>query len=167
MSDFKAEINDELIKFYQEIEYKGFSRSKVLDDMRRSGIPKDVLVMMAFATALRGPKRALEFSYGGKTATEWGLNVNIKPGDPGLTLNRICSAIPHSVVALFKHFKIPKRVNCDCPAEYQFPAAAGIKMNPSLRQQHRDFAKKFSSLLPGGSFSETIYEAAVRNEFDA
>jgi hypothetical protein len=165
-TEYKIEINEELVRFFDSIQYQGFSRANVLRDIKNSNIPRDIIIQIAIATALRGPKKASEILYGGKSISAWGVKSSVKPGEVGLSVSRICSAIPHVVVDVFRHFKVPKRIECECPAEYQFPAAAGVKMSKNLRKQHKEFAKKFSELLPNGSFSEVIYESAVRNEFD-
>jgi hypothetical protein len=165
-SEFKFDINEkELIDWFNDYKYKGFDRAETIRLIKQRGIPVKVIAQISFAVALRGPKRCLGLKFGDKTLDQWGIPATVPAGSSGLSAARINFVFPHVARDMLARLKVEKRIQCDCPAELQFPGAAGIRMNKTLRAQHREFSEKYSELI-GGKFNAQIYDAATTREFD-
>jgi hypothetical protein len=81
-----------------------------------------------------------------------------------LTILRFTASIPHWVCFWLFKVDYPKKIeSLSCPGWLQFPGAASLPMSKSVRLQHIEFCKAFSSLLPGGIFNGNIYLTAFMN----
>jgi hypothetical protein len=80
-----------------------------------------------------------------------------------ITILRNTASIPHWCAYYMQKAKVDKKIPVECPAELQFPGAASLPMSKGVRLQHLEFCSRFSALLPGGSFSVTIYLTAMSN----
>jgi len=78
-----------------------------------------------------------------------------------LTILRCTASIPHWCAFYLQKAKVAKKIEDSCPAPLQFPGAASLPMSREVRIQHLNFCVAFSALLPGGSFSLTIYMTAM------
>jgi len=157
--------DDDLTRFYDEYQYKGFDRMKVLVDLRKLvNDPKEV-VQIVIICALRGPKRAAETKLiSGKTISQYRIPASGLKGSLGVSCARISSATADLAAFYLKRMNAPKRLNLDCPAWLQFPAAGSITLPQEFRTQHLEFAKQFSPQI-GGVFNESIYMQMMRNSY--
>jgi len=150
--------------FYSSIKYVGFNKDEILNLMMKSDVPSAAFKNIAIAGALRGPKKAASLTvHGGKSALDYNIVATVGAGNEGLSVSRITSVLSSQVAFILKKIDgLPKRVDCDCPAWLQFPAAAGIKMPDDLRASHIEFSKIFSEMI-GGKFNMVIYEAMANS----
>ena len=158
--------NKELGEIYEAVKFKGFDRnefSKIF--IAKFGLK--VCQEIAFIVALRGPVKSLDLpvkSAGGKTVRRLGIMHSAKGKDP--SPSRICACFADYAAWALKKVDVPKRLSVDCPGWLQFPSAGGIDLPTRLREQHREFAIKFSAAI-GGEFRESIYESQQANAYCA
>jgi hypothetical protein len=80
-----------------------------------------------------------------------------------LTILRCTASVPHWCAFYLQKANVEKKMAEECPAALQFPGAASLPMSKKVRFQHLNFCVAFSALLPGGTFSLTIYMTAMSN----
>jgi hypothetical protein len=147
---------DEFIRIIKSLEYKGFNRERVLNQLF-SIKDRKIIVEIIIAVALRGPQAASKLKLSnGKTTNDMGIPASGHQGDEVLTLNKILSATADLAAYYMKKCNVAKRVQSDLPGWLQFPSAGSIKLPTDLRKLHFEFSQRFSSLI-GGVFQEQIY----------
>lgn len=162
-----TDVSDEVLKsMYESFAYKGFNRDNVLKQMHI--ITKDdkrLFVELVIVVALRGPQAASTIKlYNNKTARDLLIPASGGKGSRGISLNKIQAATADLAAFFLKKLNVPKRLNVDCPAWLQFPAAGSIKMPSAIRAQHIEFSKQFSIKI-GGAFNEDIYNQMEINSY--
>lgn len=85
-----------------------------------------------------------------------------------LTMGRLMATFPEIVAHYMNKHDIPRKLSDDtCPAALQFPAAAGLPMNHTVRLQHMEFSVKFSFLISQDKkFHVQYYKAAFNGQQD-
>jgi len=79
-----------------------------------------------------------------------------------LTVGRALACYPEVACHYLQKHGVAKKIpSHSCPASLQFPAAAGIPMDPEMRAQHISFSVEFSKLI--GSTPAFQYYAAAFN----
>jgi hypothetical protein len=157
--------DEDLYSFYELLRYKGFERNEVLNQLAIRIPDKNVAIQTILVAALQGPVRAAKTKLtNGQTLAEMGIIHSGQKGTKNLSVSRINAATADLAAYYLKKLNVPKRLDHPCPAWLQFPAAGAIKLPEVLRQQHKDFAAKFSVLI-GGIFNEQIYMTMVHNSY--
>jgi hypothetical protein len=155
---------DELKAIYDAVAYKGFNREDVLKQMHLIG-DKRIIIELIIATALRGPQAAGKIRFSnGRTPSDMGIPASGGKGVKTLTLNKISAATADLAAFYLKKLDVPKRSSFDLPGWLQFPTAGSIKMPFNYREQHREFSRRFSTLI-GGVFQEQIYMQMEHNSY--
>jgi hypothetical protein len=157
--------DEDLLSYYEIFKYKGFSRDEVLKQLFDKGLDKSTYIQLILLCAIQGPIRASRTKLlNGKTPMDLGIPASGQKGTTNLSCQRITAATADLAAYLLKRLKVPKRLDISCPGWLQFPAAGSIKMPDDIRQQHIEFAKKFS-LLIGGEFNESIYSTMIATAY--
>ena len=151
---------------YDNFKYVGFNREDLLDDLRKKGFDKKLIVEIIIACAIRGPTKAVELKLSnGKTIREMGVPASGMKSKKGVSCARINAATADLAAYFLKRLDFPKRIpELDCPGWLQFPSAGGIKLPENLRLQHKKFSIEFSQRIRGG-FDESIYQAMTLNAY--
>lgn len=156
---------EELKAFWEAVSYKGFDRQATLKELSATVRDPKIAIQLILVTAIRGPQTASKLKLlNGRTSLEMGIPPSGGKGSKLLTLNKILSASADIAAYYLKSFNAPKRINLDLPGWLQFPSAGSIKLPRELRDLHREFSKKFSTLI-GGVFQEQIYDQMVLNAY--
>ena len=161
------EVDDAFIKQLDEaFSYKGFNRDEVIAQLKTQVQDPNVSIQLIVVTALRGPKAAGGIKLlNGKTPNELGIPSSGGKNQKKLTLSKILAATSDIAAFFLKRMNVPKRiVGSPLPGWLQFPSAGSITLPARLREQHKEFAIQFSSLI-GGEFNENIYEQMVHNSY--
>jgi len=164
-----ADSNYDLTSFIRNIEYQGFDRLFYISHCL-SRMSVSLFCRFAILGAVRGSNftRIVETSedvpQDMQTAfTSLGF-VKTPKKRVDITILRCTASIPHWCAYYLNKAKVDKKIQAsDCPSALQFPGAASLPMSRDVRIKHINFCVAFSSLLPGGSFSMTIYMTAMAN----
>jgi hypothetical protein len=161
-----SQITDSDIQsWYEEYQYKGFNRKKVLSGLMKLVPDIKEAMQIVVVCALRGPKRAAVTKLrSGRTIESYRIPASGLKGQEGVSCQRITAATADLAAYFLKKMNVPKRLAVDCPAWLQFPSAGSITMTPDLRAQHIEFHKRFSTVI-GGVFNEQIYQQMVNNSY--
>jgi hypothetical protein len=156
---------EELKMWYDSYSYKGFDKTKVLIHlMKKVGDPK-VCQQIILVCGLLGPQRASQAKLlNGKLINSYGIPASGAKGTDEISCQRIVAATADLCAYFLKRLNVPKRMNVECPSWLQFPGAGSIQLPSNLRQQHIEFAKKFSVAI-GGVFNESIYAQMEANAY--
>lgn len=156
---------EELLKWYNEIEYQGFNKEEVLRQLKQK-IPNNLMMAKAIILiAVRGPQKALNIPLSSNTTLKsLGIPAGGGKGSKGLTCNRILASTSDLAAFYLKRINFPKRVDSELPGWLQFPSAGSIKMPQRYRDLHKEFSKLFSPQI-GGVFNEQIYASMERNAY--
>jgi len=155
----------EILNMYELLRYKGFNREDVLKQLFLRVPDKLTSLQIILATALQGPQRAAKTKLSnGRTPIELGIPASGQKGTQNLSCARISAATSDIAAYLLKKVNVPKRLEHQLPGWLQFPTAGSIKLPPNLRELHKDFSIKFSTLI-GGLFNEQIYQTMVNNTY--
>jgi hypothetical protein len=159
-------VNDDELKFfYEQIQYQGFNRKNILKQLYSKVPDPRIVIQIVVAVAVRGPRIASQQKLGnGKTCVEMGIPSSGGKGSRTLTCNKIQAATADLAAFYLRRLNVPKRLNVACPSWLQFPSAASIKLPKDIREMHREFAQRFSTLI-GGAFDENIYEQMEINSY--
>lgn len=156
--------------FIENVSYQGFDRHFYIKAALRK-VSVETFCRFAILGAVRGSNftKILEtcISMPQELITAMNNNVVIKKAKrrDDLTILRFTASIPHWVAFWLFSVNMDKKIPTEaCPGWLQFPGAASLPMGKTQRIQHISFCKAFSSLLPNGSFSGTIYYTAYRNQ---
>lgn len=156
---------EELNQWYEEYRYHGFNRNEVLTELMEKVPDIRISSQIVLICALNGPQRAAETKLiGGRKIKDYGIDASGKKREKGISCQRVMAATADLAAVLLKRLKVPKRLNVACPAWLQFPSAGSILMPSYLREQHLDFARRFSTVI-GGVFNEAIYSQMVSNSY--
>jgi hypothetical protein len=156
---------DEIDSIYEIIKYKGFDRNDVLKMLYIKIKEKRIFVEVVMVCALQGPNRASQTKLSnGMTLVQMGIPSSGQQGTRNLSCARISAATADLAAFYLKRVNVPKRILIECPAWLQFPAAGSIKLPQNLREQHIEFARKFSPQI-GGVFNEQIYTQMMANSY--
>jgi hypothetical protein len=166
----KADTTHLMIAFIKDIEYQGFNREFYI---------KNALTMMTVSEfsrfALLGAIRGSKFEKIAENCESMPRDLisaysrcKFISGKPkkraDLTLLRNAASIPHwCAYWMLQSATGAKIQGSDCPSCLQFPGAASLPMSRDVRIKHLNFCVQFSSLLPGGKFSMSIYMTAYNN----
>ena len=90
-----------------------------------------------------------------------------KKKEEDLTILRVAAAFAPEAAYTMSLMDILPRIQSELPACLQFPAAGGIPLTRKGRALHIDFSKKFSELLPSGSFDSNIYMSMANSVVDS
>jgi hypothetical protein len=155
----------EILDMYNTFKYLGFNRELVLQQLFELTNDIKLSHQIIMACALRGPQAASKLKLSNdRTIQAMGIPASGGKGSTKLTCSRITSATADLAAFLLKKANVPKRMNSELPGWLQFPAAGSIKLPEKLRELHRDFSKRFSTVI-GGEFNEGIYEQMVSNAY--
>jgi hypothetical protein len=157
--------DQDLLRFYDEYQYKGFNRNKVLQQLKMLVPDPEEATQIIIVCALRGPKRAAETKLlSGRTIESYKIPSSGQKGKNGISCQRITAATADLAAFYLKRMNSPKRLNHPCPGFLQFPAAGSILLPIEYRQMHIDFSRQFSPII-GGIFNEQIYQQMVVNAY--
>lgn len=164
--DINVVSPDELKNYYENFRYHGFDREKVLKKLYSLVKDPKIVIQLVLVCALNGPVRASQTKLlTGLTPAQMGIPASGQQKTENISCARITSATADLAAYYLKKLEVPKRlVSLDCPSWLQFPSAGSIKMPKSLRDQHIEFATKFSSQI-GGTFNESIYGQMEANAY--
>jgi hypothetical protein len=147
----------DLIEFHK---YHGFDREEFASMLKQAGIDYKTALEIGVMAVMRGGKYTMDAKLrDGRKVISLGIK---KAGKEGLTIFRIVATIPDVISYALLLGKIPKKISCSCPAQYQFPAAACFPMEDEVRKQHIEFCKLFSAQI-GGEFNAQLYETVAKN----
>ena len=161
------EVDDAFIKQLDEaFSYKGFNRDEVIAQLKVQVSDPNLSLQLIVVTALRGPKAAGGIKLlNGKTPNEMGIPSSGGKNQKRLTLSKILAATSDIAAFFLKRLNVPKRIHSSpLPGWLQFPSAGSIQLPTRYREQHKEFAVQFSSLI-GGEFNEGIYEQMSANAY--
>jgi len=153
---------NELANIYNSLRYAGFDRDLMLAKLeQKCGDPK-LAIELVIGCALRGPQAMSRLKLSnGKTPQDLGIPGSGKMGTEEISCQRITASTADLAAYYLRLLDIPKRLpSLDCPGWLQFPSAGSIKLPESLRRQHIEFAREFSTVI-GGVFREEIYGQMV------
>lgn len=158
--------DQELLKIYEQVKYKGFDRLEMLLKLEQKVKSAKLVAEIIIACALRGPKKAVDIKLtDGRTIGQHGIPASDQKGTENLSCGRISSSTADLAAFYLKKLQIAPRVlDSRLPAWLQFPTAGAIKLPDDLRALHLDFSKKFSKII-GGEFNESIYSAMINNAY--
>jgi len=157
--------NEEFDSWVQSYSYKGFDRIKVLRELRKKVPDPKISQQIILICGLLGPQRAARVQLmNGKTISSYGIPASGMKGTESISCQRITAATADLCAFFLKKAGISKRIDVDCPAWLQFPSAGSLPLTATLRAQHIEFSRKFSSLI-GGSFNEQIYFQMSQNTY--
>jgi hypothetical protein len=163
--DVSKITGDDIKHFWEAFSYKGFNRDDVLKQMSVVTKDKRIAMELVIVGAIAGPQRGANLKLSnGRTPIEMGIPASGRQGRKDLTLNKITAATADLAAWFLKQMKVPKRMNIDLPGWLQFPSAGSISMPQAFRDQHIEFAKRFSKLI-GGEFNEQIYMQMMANSY--
>jgi len=163
--DVSKVTEEEISTMWTNFSYRGFIREDVLKQLHAKIKDRRICIELIVVGALRGPQAAARIKLSnGKTPVEMGIPASGGQGSKILTMNKIQSATADLAAFFLKKMNIPKRLNVDLPAWLQFPSAGSIQLPESIREQHLEFSRKFSSLI-GGEFQENIYSQMRQNAY--
>jgi hypothetical protein len=163
--DLRLVKDDELTYMYDEFKYQGFDRKPILEALKKTFPDPKVAIQAVLICALRGPIQASKGKLlDGRTLQSVGIPGSGLKGTKGLSCSRITAATADLAAYYLRRLDAPKRLNVSCPGWLQFPSAGSIRLPPDLREQHREFAIKFSETI-GGEFSDAIYQQMVANAY--
>jgi hypothetical protein len=159
---------DVLLNWYNDLKYQGFDRNSVIVELHQKLKDKTLTQKFILACALRGPIGASKLIIDGKNVIGYGIPLKSVKGTKGVSINRITAATADYAAFLLKKLRVPKRLNCECPAWLQFPSAASITMPERYRKMHKEFAEIFSqriNLDGKHGFNEDIYTQMEMNSY--
>jgi hypothetical protein len=163
--DVSGITSEDVKSIYDAYSYKGFNREEVLIQLRVAAPDTKLATHIIVAVALRGPQAASTLKLiNGKSPIEMGIPASGGQGTKALTLNKIQAATADLAAFYLKKMGVSKRLNLACPGWLQFPSAGSISLPADLRQQHLEFAVKFSEVI-GGQFQPQIYDQMVANSY--
>lgn len=156
---------EDVQSWYSSYQYQGFNRMEVLKQLRSLVPDTKELTQIIMVCALKGPKRAAQTKLiSGRTIESYKIPASGLKGLKGVSCQRITAATADLAAVYLKRVNAPKRLNLECPGWLQFPSAGSILMTDTLRIQHIEFTRKFSSVI-NGSFSEPIYQQMMNNAY--
>ena len=157
---------EEVRQIYESVRYVGFDRNEVLNELMAKGIPRNVLIEIIIACAVRGPTKASEAKLSnGRTIKEMGIVSSGLKSKKGISCQRITASTADLAAYYLKLINFPKRLSGQkCPGWLQFPSAGSIKLPVDLRAAHKEFSEVFSKQIKG-EFNEQIYEQMTQNAY--
>jgi hypothetical protein len=161
----------DLADFVNDMSYLGFDRNKIA---RMAAVKLGAFRTVKFCLlgGMRGTnlKKILEKSVKVdpdiKAAwTERKIKAN-GSGPDDLTMGRLMATFPEITAFYLEVNHVQKKIGeLACPASLQFPAAAGLPMNHTVRMQHLEFSVRFSFLISGDKkFHAAFYRAAFNGQ---
>lgn len=155
--------------FINNIQYQGFDREYYIKAALKK-VSISIFLRFAILGAVRGSNfkkitdTCLDMPQDLQNIYSTGIIVKKASKKDELTILRFTASVPQWCAYYMHSASIEKKIpNEECPGWLQFPGAASLPMSEDLRKQHIKFSISFSKLLPGGSFSETIYLTAYNN----
>jgi hypothetical protein len=157
---------EDIRSMYESFRYQGFDRMKVLTHLASQVGDVKLVTQMVVICALRGPRAAHDIKLlNGKTFSDYGIKASGGKGVDTLTCQKITAATADLAAFYLKKMNVGKRLlDHPLPGWLQFPSAGSITLPKELRDQHLDFARKFSPLI-GGVFNEQIYQQMMLNAY--
>lgn len=164
----KTDQHYDLTAFIRDIEYQGFDRLFYIKHcLARMSV--SLFARFAVLGAIRGSnfariKETCERVPDDMTLAFSSLGfVKTPKKRDHITILRCTASIPHWCAYYMLKAGVTHKLNMACPAPIQFPGAASLPMSKEVRILHIKFCIAFSSVLPGGSFSMSIYATAMAN----
>lgn len=163
----------DLKDFCDDMGYQGFDKTKVAKQAAKN-LGGFLTVKFCLLGAMRGTNLEKILSKSVKPDSDIKTAVDNKKilskvvDSNSFTLGRLLSTFPEiSAYYMLKH-QVPKKIpGSACPAALQFPSAAGLPMNHTVRLQHMEFAVQFSFLISKDKkFHPVYYMAAFNGQTD-
>jgi hypothetical protein len=156
---------EDLEEIYESVRYKGFDRDDVLKSLFMKCPDPKLASEIILACAVQGPRKAASQKLSnGRTPMSMGIPASDLKGSKGVSCQRVTAATADLAAYYMKKLEVPKRLMVECPGWLQFPSAGSIKLPEHYRQQHLEFARRFSVVI-GGDFNEQIYSQMVENAY--
>lgn len=159
--------DDDLMLLYSQYKYQGFDRKSTLKSLMAI-MNQDIQLIseIVLLCVVQGPKRAsTTVMSNGRTPQSMGITASGLKGRKGVSCARISTSLADLGASYLKRVSVPKRLPAHpLPGWLQFPSAGSIRLPDELRELHRDFSVKFSSMI-GGEFNEHIYHQMEMNAY--
>lgn len=156
--------DSKLFEIYDAFRYKGFDRELVLKQISiKFKNNMDDAVQIVLSAAIRGPVFTVDEPLSSnKSPADMGIGVS-SPGSQDLSISKMVSATADIVAMQMAKLKVPKRINVDLPAWFQFPGAAALHLK-KYQNSHREWSIQFSELI-GGDFNIDLYNQISQNKY--
>jgi hypothetical protein len=164
-------VEMDLGDFTDDMSYAGFDKNKIAQlAARRLGAMRTV--KFCLLGGMRGTNLSKILTKSKKVdddiskAWKAGKILSNGSGPEDLTLGRLMATFPEIVAHyMHKHHVAKKLTDCICDASLQFPAAAGLPMNHTVRMMHLEFSVRFSFLISKDKrFHPQYYRAAFNGQ---
>jgi len=174
LEDFQRILDSttlDLSAFKSDMAYAGFDKDRFgrLAAARLGGFRTVKLVVLA---GMRGTnlrkilEKSVKVDSDVKECFDKSLILSNGTGPDDLTMGRLIAVFPEIAVFYLEKHKVGRKIiSCACPASIQFPAAAGLPMSPTVRQQHVEFCREFSKMISKDKkFDPKFYRAAFNGQ---
>jgi len=161
----------DLKDFGNDMAYSGFDKNKIAKlAAQRLGAKRTV--KFCLLGGMRGTNLSKILSKSQKVDPEiqeaWKTNKILSngTGSEDLTMGRLMATFPEIVAHYMMKTGCSKKLSDDiCDAAIQFPAAAGLPMNHTVRMMHLEFSIRFSFLISQDKkFYPQYYRAAFNGQ---
>jgi len=161
----------DLDEFANDMSYSGFDKNKVAQlAARKLGAMRTV--KFCLLGGMRGTNlskiigRSKKIDSDIQKAWKSGKILSNGTGPEDLTMGRLMATFPEITAHYMHKSSVPKKLTDDiCDASLQFPAAAGLPMNHTVRMMHLEFSIRFSFLISRDKkFYPQYYRAAFNGQ---
>jgi hypothetical protein len=157
--------------FVNDMSYLGFDKNKIAK-MAAEKLGAFNTTKLCLLGGIRGTNLGKILDKSVKVDTEIkrlyteGKILSNGSGAEDLTMGRLMATFPEITGFYMHKYDVPKKlIDQPCPAALQFPAAAGLPMNSTVRLQHLEFAVQFAFLISTDKmFHATYYRAAFNGQ---
>jgi hypothetical protein len=164
-------VDLDLTEFSEDMSYSGFDKVKMAK-LAAKQLGAFLTVKLCLLGGMRGTNlgkildKSRKIDEDIKKAWENDRILSQGSGSNDLTMGRLMATFPEIVAHYLNKHMIPKKLSDDtCPAALQFPAAAGLPMNHTVRLQHLEFTVRFSFLISQDKkFHFQYYRAAFNGQ---
>jgi hypothetical protein len=166
-------VEPDLKDFCDDMAYLGFDKNKVAK-LAAKNLGAFLTVKFCMLGAMRGTNldkilsKSVKPDADVKRAVEAKKIVSRVVGPDTLTVGRLLSTFPEVALHYMEMYQVPSKLPGNaCPAPLQFPSAAGLPMNHTVRMQHLEFSVQFSFLISQDKkFHPVYYMAAFNGQVD-
>lgn len=162
-------VEPDLAEFSNDMAYSGFDKSKMAKLAARQ-LGAFLTVKLCLLGGMRGTNLRKILDKSKKVDEDirnaFKNNKILSQGSAAedLTMGRLMATFPEITAHYMNKYNVPKKLMSDtCPAGLQFPAAAGLPMNHTVRLQHMEFSVKFSFLISQDKKFHCLYYRAAFN----
>lgn len=162
-------VEVDLSDFCEGMGYLGFDKVKIAK-LAAKNLGAFLTVKFCMLGAMRGTNlekilgKSVKVDNDVKEAHEQGKISSKVKGPDTLTVGRLLSTFPEIAAHYMLKQKVSAKLGANaCPAALQFPSAAGLPMNHTIRLQHLEFAVQFSFLISEDKKFHPVYYAAAFN----